>query len=278
MLRTEVRKAGKLVKVMAALALSLSLAACSDEGVVAKVGDIEVTQSSFELWLSIQNSGVQALPQEQALQQYLEQVALSQAVVRRGEVALEKIQAQVASYHQQQLISQQLQLDVANEVSDGAIAELYAKRVKDLTETKRKLAHILIRVPQEASDAERLQAKNRAEEAYSKLDTGADFAELVLEYSEDERTKQQGGELGWISKEQAEKASISQAFSLETGQYSLPIATKYGFHIITPLSAEQDFTPTLEELKGKLSYELKQQIRQQTRQQLLSEVTIERVK
>ncbi|MCE2572821.1 peptidylprolyl isomerase [Motilimonas eburnea] len=278
MLRTEVGKAGKLVKVMAALALSLSLAACSDEGVVAKVGDVEVTQSSFELWLSIQNSAVQALPQEQALQQYLEQLALSQAVIRRGEVDLDKIQAQAASYQQHQLISQQLQLAVADEVSDEAIAKLYGQRVNELTQTKRKLAHILIRVPQEASDAERLQAKNRAEEAYSKLDTGADFAEIVLEYSEDERTKQQGGELGWVGKEQAEKASISQAFSLETGQYSLPIATKYGFHIVTPLSAEQAFTPTLEELKGKLSYELKQQIRQQTRQQLLSEVSIERVK
>ena len=109
-------------------------------------------------------------------------------------------------------------------------------------------SHILIRVPEKATGAQRVQAK--ADDLLAKLKAGADFAQLARENSDDPGTASRGGDLGYFTKGDMEEEFEKQAMALGRGQISGIISTPYGFHIIKvtdkreagvePLDAVQD--------------------------------------
>ncbi|MCL6642457.1 MAG: peptidylprolyl isomerase [Candidatus Bipolaricaulota bacterium] len=92
--------------------------------------------------------------------------------------------------------------------------------------------HILIRVPEGASEAEIAQAKKQIEDIKKELEGGADFAELAKKYSQDPGSAPNGGDLGFFSRGQMVKEFEEAAFSLEPGQVSDPVRTQFGFHLI----------------------------------------------
>ncbi|MFN4219074.1 MAG: peptidylprolyl isomerase [Candidatus Bipolaricaulia bacterium] len=92
--------------------------------------------------------------------------------------------------------------------------------------------HILIRVPENASEAEIAQAKKQIEDIKKELENGADFAELAKKYSQDSGSAQNGGDLGFFSHGQMVQEFEDAAFALEPGQVSDPVRTQFGFHLI----------------------------------------------
>jgi foldase protein PrsA len=71
-----------------------------------------------------------------------------------------------------------------------------------------------------------------ANEIKQKLADGADFAELAKEYSTDEGTKENGGELGFFAKGTMVTEFDDVAFTLAVNEISDPVKTDYGYHII----------------------------------------------
>jgi foldase protein PrsA len=71
-----------------------------------------------------------------------------------------------------------------------------------------------------------------AKEIKQKLADGADFAELAKEYSTDEGTKENGGELGFFAKGTMVTEFDDVAFTLPVNEISDPVKTDYGYHII----------------------------------------------
>lgn len=77
------------------------------------------------------------------------------------------------------------------------------------------------------------QAKKKIEEALAEVNTGEKtFEELAMEYSDDEVTGVNGGDLGYFGKGQMVKEFEDVAFALEVGATSGIVETQYGFHII----------------------------------------------
>jgi len=74
-------------------------------------------------------------------------------------------------------------------------------------------------------------AQRQLKEVYDSIMTGADFAELAKEYSQD-NSAQKGGDLGWFARGQMVKEFDSLSFSMKKDEISEPFRTQFGWHII----------------------------------------------
>lgn len=72
------------------------------------------------------------------------------------------------------------------------------------------------------------ETKDGAEEIASRLDGGEDFAGLAQELSQDNKSKEQGGDLGWLPQGVMGPELDEVAFSLEPGALSQPIPDERG--------------------------------------------------
>lgn len=93
-------------------------------------------------------------------------------------------------------------------------------------------AHILIRVEQQATEAERKAAQQRIDSIYTALKGGADFAEMARKHSQDPGTAAKGGMLPWLTKGQTLKEFEDVALSLKAGETSTPFLSYVGYHIV----------------------------------------------
>ncbi len=75
-------------------------------------------------------------------------------------------------------------------------------------------------------------AKARAEEARAKLLAGEDFNSVAKQYSDDSNYGRHRGELGWVKATDIEPALAEVAFKIKPGEWSPPIVTRGGVHLI----------------------------------------------
>lgn len=78
----------------------------------------------------------------------------------------------------------------------------------------------------------REEACLRALEARDKLRNGADFAEVVKEYSEEAGAASRGGSVGSVERKDLAKPFADAAFELAVNQMSDIVETEFGFHVI----------------------------------------------
>jgi peptidyl-prolyl cis-trans isomerase SurA len=93
------------------------------------------------------------------------------------------------------------------------------------------VSHILIAVPQEATQAQLDEAARRANEVYQKASGGEDFARLAVAYS-NSQTALEGGSLGWRKETELPTFLTDVVAKLKPGEVSQPVRTPTGFHIV----------------------------------------------
>jgi parvulin-like peptidyl-prolyl isomerase len=78
-----------------------------------------------------------------------------------------------------------------------------------------------------------LAKKEDAEAALARLQKGEDFAALAKELSQDVGTKDNGGDLGWLTQDSVtvDKAILDKAFQMQKGEYAI-VNTSAGFALI----------------------------------------------
>ncbi len=104
------------------------------------------------------------------------------------------------------------------------------------TVTQYQARHILIRSENEASDP---QAKAKAETLRARIAGGADFATVAKESSEDQNTKDKGGDLGWFAQDAFGPDFGSQVAGLRDGQVSAVFKTSAGWHVVQRVATRQ---------------------------------------
>ncbi|MGV4321002.1 peptidylprolyl isomerase [Bacillus mojavensis] len=94
--------------------------------------------------------------------------------------------------------------------------------------------------------------KKTAEEVEKKLKKGEKFESLAKEYSTDTSSATNGGELGWIAKdnEQLDSTFRKAAFKLKTNEVSEPVKTQFGYHIIKKTEERGKYEDMKKELKS----------------------------
>lgn len=89
--------------------------------------------------------------------------------------------------------------------------------------------------------------KADADAALQKLQAGADFGALAKQVSQDEATRDNGGDLGWFPRGVMPPEFEQAAFALEPGKISGVVSTQLGLHIIKLLEKDPNraLTPEL---------------------------------
>ena len=119
-------------------------------------------------------------------------------------------------------------------------------------------AHIMIR--SNPDSVSMLAAKGKATSVYENLKSGADWNEQCRLYSDDVRTKKQGGKLQWFGTGNLVPEFESAAFALEkAGDISAPIQTRFGWHIIQLI--DKKGVPSLDEVRADLESKISRDTR-----------------
>ena len=119
-------------------------------------------------------------------------------------------------------------------------------------------SHILIKVDENASEAQKAEARKKIQEVQQKLQKGEDFATLAKTYSEGPSAPQ-GGNLGYFRRGQMVKPFEDAAFKLKPGETSDIVETRFGYHLIKVIDKQPEKTLAYAEIKDRLNELLKKQ-------------------
>ena len=132
-------------------------------------------------------------------------------------------------------------------VSEGEIDNLISEQSeRKEIETEFNVAHILIRVPEQATPAQVEARRARAEEVARRLKEGTDFAQLAATYS-DAPDALQGGVIGWRSRQRLPELFVEALKGLNVGGVSGVFRSPAGFHVIKLLEMRGAGAPLLVE-------------------------------
>ncbi len=131
-------------------------------------------------------------------------------------------------------------------ITDDELRKSYEQKKPNLVSKQFKLRHILL--DDEAS----------AKATLTRLAKGEKFGALVTKLSQDEGSKGKGGDLGWVDPRTLGPAFDHALANMNKGDVaSQPIQTQYGWHVILLEDSRIQDAPAFEEIKGKLSANLR---------------------
>jgi len=119
-----------------------------------------------------------------------------------------------------------------------------------------KVTHIMKATPPGSTEEARAKAKHHVDSLYMLLQNGADFSTLAKNNSDDMMTAANGGELPWFgSGEMIHEFSEAAFRLLRDNEYTKPVKTVYGWHIIKRLDKQPlpEYEEARKYLQGRLS-------------------------
>lgn len=132
----------------------------------------------------------------------------------------------------QELYKALLEKELGKKVQENSVSEAEMKAWYTKNPQLR-LSDILIEVKPGATEAQRAEARKRADEILAEVKkTKRPFEELVRLYSDDTTTKTLGGDVGWQSRISLIPSYYEAANALKIGEISNVVETPFGFHIL----------------------------------------------
>ncbi|MBU2562817.1 MAG: peptidylprolyl isomerase [Actinobacteria bacterium] len=145
-------------------------------------------------------------------------------------------------------------------VTDQEVKQYYEdnKNTFFLVPVRVKASHILAIFPlvednSEETEEGREEALEKIKMVEDKLKDGGDFEDLARQYSDDGKSGENGGDLGYISKGQMVEEFDKTLFSLDVGEVSEIVETEYGFHIIKATDYEEEYIQEFNEVEESIN-------------------------
>lgn len=136
-----------------------------------------------------------------------------------------------------------------------------------------KVAHIMVRATPGMPKADSLAAKQRVDAIYKRVQRNENWEKLTAEFSEDDNTANNGGELPWFGTGRMIPAFEEAAFGLQKeGEIAKPVLTPYGWHIIKLI--EKRGLPPYEDLEQNL----RNKVAKDSRSELNKAVFLKRIR
>lgn len=114
-----------------------------------------------------------------------------------------------------------------SKVTEELIQEAYKRSKKEVN-----ASHILLMCDENASPQDTLKVYHRMMDIRKRALQGEDFGTLAQTMSEDPSAKENKGNLGYFSVFRMVYPFESAAFETATGQISMPVRTRFGYHLI----------------------------------------------
>lgn len=146
-------------------------------------------------------------------------------------------------------------------VSEEAVNNYFSEHQSEFGQPEeRKASHILISVTADATDEEKQQAREKADNLLSQVKQDPQqFAVIAKEFSNDPGSAAQGGDLGFFGRGVMVKAFEDKIFSMQLGEISDLVETDFGFHIIQLTEVKEAKQADLSEVREEIESKLKLQ-------------------
>lgn len=238
-----------LTALSVAALVATAAAVAQDDPVVARVGDHEITRSDVEREVASLPQQYQQMPFETIFaalrDRAINTALLSNAAEARDLDEDPAVQEAIDDAVRLILRNRLIETTVDEAVTEEALREAYDARKADpaFTREEVKARHILV------------DERAAAVDIIAELDGGADFAALAAERSTGP-SGEQGGDLGWFTKDQMVGPFADAAFAMAPGDVSAePVETRFGFHVIK-VEDRRTTTPSFEDSRAELEQEL----------------------
>lgn len=222
----------KLNILFAALTMSAAaMAQTESDPVIMTVNGEPVLRSEFEYSYNKNNS--EGVIDKKSVEEYVDlfinyKLKVAAALDEKYDT-LTSFKEEFAQYRDQQV----LPMLVTDADIEAEARKIYDQTVQNIgPDGLIQVAHILMRLDQQASAEEQAAAKVRIDSVYKALKAGADFAELATKVSQDPGSARQGGMLPFVQRGQLVKEFEDAAYALQPGQMSEVIQSPFGYHII----------------------------------------------
>ncbi|MFY9316836.1 MAG: peptidylprolyl isomerase [Burkholderiales bacterium] len=178
---------------------------------------------------------VEEVQLDRALERVAEQNRMSlpefrQALEKDG-VAFARFREEVRQQIQMQRLRER-EVDDRIEVSDAEIDQYLAdQKTGGSTRGEYNIAHVLVRLPEQASPEQIEAARAKAEKARADAVAGVDFAKVAAGYS-DAPDALQGGAMGWRAEDRLPELFAGAVRGLKAGEVSGVLRSPGGFHVV----------------------------------------------
>ncbi|MBM4219506.1 MAG: hypothetical protein FJ171_07685 [Gammaproteobacteria bacterium] len=137
------------------------------------------------------------------------------------------------------------------DVSEDELRAWYDEnRARYTVPGRRRARHILIAGDDAAAEAKASQALERAR-------AGEDFAALARELSDDEASKESGGDLGEAQREDFVGSFADAVWGMQPGEIRGPVRTEFGWHVIRLDSIAPEVSRSFEDVRAELEPEFR---------------------
>jgi peptidyl-prolyl cis-trans isomerase C len=251
--------------------------------VLARVNGIEIHQS--DLAIAEEDVG-QNMPQTggaDAKRDYLisyisDMILLAQAAEQKRVQDDEEFKQRAAFARNKVLMESLLQGEGKRAVNDQTLHKVYDDAIKQMgDEEEVRARHILFRVANPTDEKASKEAEAKIKAVIERLNKGEDFAALAKELTEDPAGKQDGGDLGYFTKEQMVPEFSAVAFKLEKGKISEPVKTQFGWHVLKVEDKRKRQPPEFDKVKDQLESYVVRKAQVDLVTKLRSEAKIERL-
>ena len=260
------------------LGLCLSCAREDQDQGLARIGDYVITDQTLEDRLEGMPPFMkQQLATPEGKQRFVEAVVEEEIIVRealkRGLDDTEEFKDEIKLRERDLLVRLFYDRVIQAEATppDSMTVAYYEAHLRDYSIPEHARArHILV------------ETRKQAIELKSRIESGADFGELVQEHSLDQQTRQRQGEMhGRIERDAPIKGlgdvpELKDAiFSLKVGEVSEPVKTDLGYHLVMVDELNPETAKPFEEVKAEIATVLTNTRREGVRDRVLAELKSE---
>ena len=241
---------------MATTAVAPAQAPASDP-VIAKVNGVEIRQS--DLNIAEEDIGRDMPANDEAgkrdyLVNYLtDMVLIAKAAEAKKIPDSAEFKRRLAFMRNKALMETVLGQESKAAVTEPALRKIYDDATKTMGGQQEVHArHILFRVNDPNDNAASKAAEDKVKNTIERLKKGEDFGTLAKALTEDPSGKQDGGDLGYFTRDQMVPEFSEVAFTLEKGQVSGPVKTPFGWHILKVEDKRMREPPPFDRVRGEI--------------------------